>query len=130
MVEKKTKLFARELRKNQTDAENKVWRELRNRRFSNLKFRRQYVVGPYVVDFCCPEKKLIIEIDGSQHKLQKSYDDERLKYLELNDYEVMRFWNNDVLEKCESVLNLIYQKVNPHPSPLPGRERGNFSSKV
>lgn len=126
MLNKKTKDFSRELRKHQTDAERKIWQRLRDRNFLNLKFKRQYVIDSYIVDFCCPEKMLIIEIDGSQHQDQKSYDDNRKKHLEGKGYTIIRFWNNEVLKEPEVILDAIYQKINaPHPNPLPGRERGS-----
>ena len=88
-----TKQLARTLRKNQTDAENWLWRNLRNRELGGWKFRRQYWIGNYVVDFVCIEKKLIIELDGGQHALQVEQDDQRSVFLKEKGYQV-----NTILE--------------------------------
>ena len=74
--------FARKLRKSETDSERKIWRQLRNRNLNGAKFRRQHPVGPYVVDFICINGKLIIELDGSQHQQQLTYDAQRTEFLE------------------------------------------------
>ena len=112
--------FARQLRKQQTDTEIKLWYFLRDRRFQNLKFRRQYPIGPYIVDFCCIEENLIIELDGGQHSVQLIKDKERTTCLEGRGYKVLRFWNNEVLQNPSSVLKYISLVLNaPHPSPLP-----------
>ena len=121
-----TKEFARTLRKNQTDAENWLWRNLRNRELGGWKFRRQYWIGKYVVDFVCVEKKLIIELDGGQRALQVEQDDQRSKFLKEKGYQVIRFWNNEVLLEGEAVLNVILSHLNnpsPQPSPLKSGER-------
>ncbi|XLQ19783.1 MAG: endonuclease domain-containing protein [Candidatus Moraniibacteriota bacterium] len=97
---------ARNLRKKQTPQETMMWARLRNRRFLDLKFRRQYPIGDYIVDFVCFDKKLIVEIDGWQHKEEfcGKKDDERTKYLELQGYYVVRFWNNDVNNNIDSIF--------------------------
>ncbi|MGD2118943.1 MAG: DUF559 domain-containing protein [Chromatiales bacterium] len=95
---------ARELRKNQTDAERKLWQHLRNRNLLEFKFRRQHTIGPYVVDFVCLALKLVVELDGSQHMQNEEYDQRRARYLNEKGYEVFRFWNNDILERIDSVL--------------------------
>ena len=117
--------FARKLRKDQTEAERKIWYFLRDRRFEGLKFRRQHLMGPYIADFCCTEKKLIIELDGSQHFIQSTKDQERTAYLNSCGYQVLRFWDNEALTKPESVLESVRIAIseNPHPNPLPERER-------
>jgi len=96
---------AKELRKNQTNQEKKLWYELRNRRFFDLKFKRQVPIGNYVVDFLCVEKMLIIELDGGQHNFDKNvvYDKQRTIFLEGLGYKVLRFWNNDINENLEGV---------------------------
>ena len=101
------KEFARELRENQTDAESLMWRMLRNRQLENFKFRRQPPTGRYIVDFCCVEKKLIIELDGGQHVENSVADSKRTGELEKGGYKVLRFWNNDVLMNADGVLEII-----------------------
>jgi len=117
--------FARELRTQQTDAEQLVWNLVRAKRFLGLKFRRQHPVGRYILDFYCDEKKLAIELDGGQHAEQAGYDNARSEFLASQGIKVLRFWNNEVLGQTESVLEAIYQAVLPspgpsgHPLPLP-----------
>jgi very-short-patch-repair endonuclease len=107
---------ARSLRKSFTDAELKLWRLLKNRSLKNFKFRRQHPVGPYIADFACLERKLIIELDGGQHAEKASYDSRRTTYLESTGYRVIRFWDNDVLTNTESVVQAIHDALD-HPSP-------------
>lgn len=95
---------ARKLRKGQTDAEKLLWTKLRGRQLVDQKFYRQYPIGKYIVDFYCPEKKLIIELDGSQHLLKKEYDAARSEFLETHGLTVLRFWDNDVLNNIKGVL--------------------------
>lgn len=103
----------RELRKNQTDAERILWRYLRNRSLEQLKFYRQYGVGPYTLDFYCPQIRLAIEIDGGQHAEDQNivYDNTRTKFLEKENIKVLRFWNNEVLKQKEAVAEKIRQFV-------------------
>jgi adenine-specific DNA-methyltransferase len=98
---------ARKLRKNTTDAETLLWRHLRDRRLAGFKFRRQHVIGHYIVDFLCPLEKLIVELDGGQHADGTAYDERRTGYLESKGYRVVRFWNNDALRDVDSVLVVI-----------------------
>jgi very-short-patch-repair endonuclease len=98
---------ARSLRKNKTDVEQLVWKYLRNRQQYNYKFRRQFPIEPYIVDFACLELKLIIELDGGQHANRINYDDQRSSFLEQRGFKVIRFWNNDVTENTEGVLEAI-----------------------
>ena len=105
---------AKLLRKQSTPTEIKLWTRLRSRRFMGLKFRRQCSVGAsYIVDFICIEKMLIIEIDGGQHNegRQQDYDKCRTKFLNDLGYNVLRFWNNEVLFQFEAVMDQIYQHV-------------------
>jgi very-short-patch-repair endonuclease len=116
--------YAREFRRVQTDAERVIWRELRSRRFAGLKFRRQHPIGPFVVDFSCPEARLIIELDGGQHASQSDDDARRTALLQAHGYRVLRFWNNEVLGNLAGVLQRLLDVLSdPHPGPLPGRER-------
>jgi len=97
-------LHAREMRGNSTEAERKLWAHLRGRQLQHCKFRRQCVIAPFIVDFCCHEKKLVIEVDGSQHFADQNYDDERSRALGAMGYRVLRFWNSDVLVDITGVL--------------------------
>ncbi len=102
--------IARKLRKKQTPEEAKLWYFLRSRRFQNYKFRRQFPIGQYVVDFICLSKRLIIELDGGQHN-QSAEDVIRDKYLNCQNFTILRFWNNDVNQNLESVLDKIYTEL-------------------
>ncbi len=99
----KTRTRAIELRKELTPAERKLWSAIRNDQLG-VNFRRQHAIGNYIPDFVCIEKKLIIELDGSQHLEQAAYDQERTKYLEAQGYKVIRFWNNDVMKNMDGVI--------------------------
>ena len=112
------------LRKNQTDAERQLWRYLRNKQLAGFKFRRQHKIGVYIVDFVCPEKSLIVELDGGQHLEQFAYDLKRTGYLQLEGYQVIRFWNNEVINELEMVLEEIIRKLEGLPSPRPSPRRG------
>ncbi len=111
------KQFARVLRKNQTDAESRLWRQLRNRHLAGYKFRRQYPIGSYIADFVCLERHLIIEIDGGQHSELREHDEQRTQFLEKSGFRVLRFWNNDVLKNTDAVLNAILDALNAPSSP-------------
>ena len=99
--------LARNLRKNQTDVEQIMWLQLRNRRFFNYKFRRQFVIEPYIADFACLELKLIIELDGAQHIEQVEADSERSLFLNQCGFRVIRFWNNDLFTNLDGVMEGI-----------------------
>ncbi|OGX06775.1 MAG: hypothetical protein A3G87_04320 [Omnitrophica bacterium RIFCSPLOWO2_12_FULL_50_11] len=115
--------FARKLRLNQTEAERRLWYFLRNRCFSGVKFRRQHPIDGYIVDFCCIEKGLIVELDGGQHATQQLRDQRRTQHLKSKGYRVLRFWDHDVLQKTNSVIEVIRLSLDdPHSEPLPGRE--------
>ena len=98
---------ARELRRDQTDAEWKLWSRLRNRQLSGYKFRRQFAVGKYIVDFVCLERRLVIELDGGQHSEQEAYDERGTKFLAAEGFEVLRIWNPIVFEETDGVLSTI-----------------------
>ncbi|NQD38574.1 endonuclease domain-containing protein [Permianibacter sp. IMCC34836] len=110
---------ARRLRKEMTDAERMLWRQLRDPEKFAGKFRRQFPLGDYIVDFVCIERRLIIEVDGSQH-LQSSHDEARSKWLELNGFRVIRFWNNEVLVDTESVCQTIWLALQERAIPSNG----------
>ena len=113
------KAKARELRKNLTDAERLLWYHLRNRQLGGHKFRRQHPIGPFFADFACIEKMLVVEIDGGQHALEKDKDKQRTAYLESEGFNVLRFWNNQVLNETEAVLERIKSILDSTPSPRP-----------
>lgn len=98
---------ARRLRRNRTDAEDRLWFHLRNRQLEGAKFRFQSPVADYVADFLCVEARLIVELDGGQHAEQMEQDAERTRALEASGYTVIRFWNNDVLANADGVLETI-----------------------
>lgn len=110
----------RNLRKNSTDAEKKLWKELRGRRLMGFRFFRQYSVGSYILDFCCPMVKLGIELDGGQHadELQEAHDKARTDYLKKHDIHILRFWNNNVLKNTEGVVLKIIENLTPPNLPL------------
>jgi very-short-patch-repair endonuclease len=103
---------ARALRKRMTDAEQLLWRNLRSRNMSGLNFRRQHCIESFIADFACVEKKLIIEVDGGQHAENTAQDADRTAYLNSQGWTVMRFWNNEVLQTTEAVLEAIYNAIN------------------
>lgn len=115
----KHKLLRKQLRKNSTDAERKVWNILRNKQIQGLKFFRQYGIGNKILDFYCPEIKLAVEIDGGQHFEERNIeaDHKRTEYLKSLRIKVIRFQNNDVLQNLEGVHQRIVEVINsPHPS--------------
>ncbi|TMG75189.1 MAG: endonuclease domain-containing protein [Betaproteobacteria bacterium] len=121
------KRLARSLRKNQTDAERKLWRRLRARELCGFKFRRQYPIAPYIVDFICVEKRLIVEVDGGQHTAMSEADRARTRFLNDRGYRVLTFWDNDALLRTDEVLARILEFLgDPHPSPLPQAGEGTF----
>ena len=122
---------ARLLRNASTDAERRLWYQLKGRRFLDVKFRRQYPIGPYVVDFVCCELSLVVELDGGQHGETQGYDARRTIALERRGYRVVRFWNHEVMLRIDEVLEELRRIVAlrqleltpPQPSPASqGRE--------
>jgi very-short-patch-repair endonuclease len=105
--------LARSFRRKQTDVERKLWSALRNRRFARFKFRRQQPVGPYIVDFVCFETKLVVELDGSQHALPDTAvaDKIRTAYLKRRGYRVKRYWNGEVNQYFDHILDDIYREM-------------------
>jgi very-short-patch-repair endonuclease len=106
------------MRRAMTEAELKLWNELRAHRLMGLGFRRQVPIGRYIVDFACPEHKLIVEVDGSQQAENLIRDQARTTYLEQQGWQVVRFWNDDVLSDidnvCTHILRLIASTDNDH----------------
>ena len=119
--------FARTLRRNMTDAEQRLWYHLRAHRFDGEKFRRQQPIGGYVVDFVHFGGRVIVEADGSQHGDER--DQRRDAWLNAQGFTVLRFWNNDILRDTDAVLASIWaalketRPVSPDPSPV--REEGS-----
>ncbi len=117
--------FSRELRANQTDPEKKLWYHIRKKRLSGIRFRRQRVIGNYIVDFVSLENKLIVELDGYSHKglINKHKDKVRTQFLNKQGFRVIRFWNSDVIKNIEKVLARIEKSSTPsQPSPSKGKE--------
>ena len=106
-INPKIRQRSRELRKNLTPAERKLWNVLRNRNLGNFKFRRQHPIGSFIADFYCAEVKLVIEVDGGIHAFQKEYDEMRTAWLEERGYHVVRFQNEEVLSNITQVANEI-----------------------
>ncbi len=98
---------ARQLRSQQTNAEKRLWNQLRRNQLDGYHFRRQKPVGPFVADFACSARHLIVEVDGGQHAGRLAADTRRTAYLESEGYRVLRFWNNDVLINTEGVVETI-----------------------
>ena len=97
---------ARELRRDMTPAERVLWGRLRNRQLEGLKFRRQHPLGRFIVDFCCAQHRLIVEVDGGVHRNQREYDEARTQVLQAHGYRVLRFSNEAVLGDVEAVLGV------------------------
>jgi len=110
---------AKELRRNPTEAERKLWRYLRLRQVGGYKFCRQQPLGPYIVDFVSLEKRLIVEVDGGQHSEQVDYDAERSAWLEAQGFRVLRFWDNEVLRSIDVVKEVIAEALNSEFNPPP-----------
>jgi len=106
--------LARQFRKHATPAEKLLWEKLRNRRLSGYKFVRQIRKGQYIVDFCCREEKLIVEVEGGIHERsgQKEYDATRFEELDVRGFRVLRFSNDEVMNNIDNVLDRILQELN------------------
>jgi very-short-patch-repair endonuclease len=118
--------FARKLRDCQTDAERLLWLLLRNRRIGGFKFRRQHPEGPYTLDFYCREAKLVVEADGGEHNenIGIANDLNRTNFLEKRGIHVIRFWNHDVLQQTEAVLEKIYATLLERSAATPPSSSG------
>lgn len=102
---------AKRMRHSQTDAETRLWRNLRAGRLAGYKFRRQQPLGRYIVDFVCFEQRLVIEVDGGQHLDAQLADAVRTDWLESQGYRVLRFWNDDVLLRTQLVLAEVFKAL-------------------
>ncbi len=109
--------FARTVRKDMRDAERKLWSALRGRALSGYRFNRQVEIGPYIVDFLCREKKVIVEVDGATHSdaHEVSADRRRTEYLESKGYLVFRAWNNEIYGNLDGVLDGLLQVLHSRP---------------
>ena len=117
--------FARQMRAGPTDDERDLWPRLKHDiMLTGSHFRRQALVGPFIVDFVSRKAKLVIELDGGQHDWQRYADAKRTAYIEARGYRVLRFWNHEVFENLDGVLQVIQSVVTPIPDPSPqgGRE--------
>jgi adenine-specific DNA-methyltransferase len=104
--------LARTNRKVATPAEAKMWSLLRNRQIENCKFRRQHPIGNYIADFCCEDLSLIIELDGSQHAAAEVQDAKRTMELENMKFLVLRFWNNQILQEIDGVIDAVVETIH------------------
>jgi very-short-patch-repair endonuclease len=102
---------ARELRRNSTDAEKRLWSPLRSK-LPQYRWRRQMPVGPYFADFACFAEKLVVELDGGQHATAEPYDERRTRFMEAQGFRVLRFWNNDVMSNIDGVLERILESLS------------------
>jgi very-short-patch-repair endonuclease len=120
------------MRHERAPAEHILWQCLRNRELNGFKFRRQVPIGSYIADFYCAEKSLVVELDGDSHSERQEYDAKRNYWMRERSLHVVRFINTDVFENLDAVLEAILEmcekpvdgRFDPHPDPLPARERG------
>jgi very-short-patch-repair endonuclease len=118
--------FARVLRANMTDAETELWKHLRRRQLLGCKFRRQHPISPYIVDFACLERRLVVEVDGGQHA-ESTSDHRRDAFIRGLQFVVVRFCNDDVLTNIDGVCGIIYEHLaaaSPHPDLPPHAGEG------
>ena len=113
----------RKLRNEATPAERRLWQYLSKSQINGNKFTRQYEIGPFIVDFVCRKKKLVIELDGFSHDSRQSYDARRTAFLEKDGYSVIRFNNDDVFQNLDGVVVMIEQALAKMPTPNPSRKR-------
>ena len=118
------RMRARELRKQAAPAGKILWKQLRDKRLLGLKFRRQHLLGTHIVDFNCPAQRLVVEIDGEIHRYQEAKDQLRTDQLEEKGYKVIRFWNYEVEQHLDTVLDTIVEKCDL-ASPKAGRRTGD-----
>ena len=114
---------SRALRRDSTEAEKRLWSIVRNRNLDGCKFRRQVAIDSYVVDFCCIAERLIIELDEQHANARKRYDDARTRELVAHGYRVLRFWNSEVLQESEGVIQeisrMLSAEISLRSSPRP-----------
>jgi very-short-patch-repair endonuclease len=117
----------REFRRHSTEAEKKLWNLLRSRSLAKYKFRRQHPIGIFVADFCCLEKRLVIELDGSVHQTRKAEDVKRTHLLEDKGFQVIRFWNSDVISNPEHVSSVINKALGSIHRSVSGKRAAIYS---
>ena len=120
--------MAKILRKRLTDAEKLMWRHLKTKQVEGLKFRRQESIDRYVADFVCYEKRIIVEIDGGQHCEER--DGNRNRWFEVQGFKVLRFWNNEVLNNTQGVLEVIRENCLFHPPLTPPIKGGEANWRI
>jgi very-short-patch-repair endonuclease len=121
VVPRKLLDFARDLRRQQTDTEQFLWRLLRDRALQGYKFRRQHPIPPFIADFYCHEARLIVELDGGQHDQRQDADLRRTRHFESKGIRVLRFWNHEVFQETEAVLETILQALTAISPPAVGQ---------
>ena len=125
MRDRKLTERAKQMRKQMTEPETRLWLELRAGRFHGIKFRRQKVIGNYIADFAANDPKLVIELDGDTHAGREAYDADRTAFLEREGYRVVRFLNSDVMGNMDGVLmrlSTIVGEMRDAPPPTPSPE--------
>ena len=127
VVRRQINPHAARLRREMTDAEQALWFELRNRRLAGFKFKSQWSLGPFVADFCCLSKRLVVEVDGGQHEEAK--DAPRTASLNGRGFRVLRFWNNDVLTNMDGVLQVILAALEEEQDPHPNQHSVNVAPR-
>jgi very-short-patch-repair endonuclease len=131
--ETRQRQFARRMRAQPTDAERVLWQRLRHDiALCGSHFRRQALIGPFIVDFASRKARLVIELDGGQHDQQRAADDRHTRWIEARGYRVVRFWNHEVLGNLDGVLSEIQCVLTPTPDPSPqgGGERAAGKAKL
>ena len=118
------RVLARTMRHRPMEAERKFWWRVRDRRLNGYKFKRQFLVGKYIVDFVCLDCGLVVELDGGQHAAQATYDEVRDSFLRSGGFRVMRFWNYEVLTNMQGVLDGVLMALEQAPSPRPSPPKG------
>lgn len=114
-----TKERRRLLRNNSTEVERTLWKKLKNKQ-SGFQFRRQFGIGTYILDFYCPEKKLAVELDGGFHRKRKEYDEGRTEFLKSLNIKVMRFWNQEIVDDVDVVMEKIKREMTCYTPPCSG----------
>ena len=111
--------YVRHMRVARTKAEDVFWFNVRARRLNGFKFRRQHLIGPYIVDFVCLKAKLIVELDGGQHATQRKFDENRDAFLKQQGFRVLRVWNNELLTNRDGVLETVLRELESVETPSP-----------